>query len=917
MTDLDRLKPAVARVRDAAAPPGQWLGTAFYVGDGYALSALHVVATPSEGPLSPKARQLTLDFVDAGHVCAASIVLHDVGNDWVVLKCEPPPPVRPVECGVSVQQNDAWLSYGFPSIAAHGLSFEGRVMDANARDPLNPDVWALQLFSDQAAAGLGASMSGFSGSPCMVGDKAVGILRSALQSSVLDGRGAAQAVTVAGTSYACPAAVVVDRWVSDTNQVPLPGAWTARQTSSDFAVVLTGQQRPLEQERLLRVATEARDLLPHARLGAPWPVDAIAAVDNQAALLEAVRLLCRARVVVFDVSGFTPAVMLLLGIRAAVRRGVTILSVGGAYVLGKHLNVPFNLQDANIVSHSVDQERADDRFMRPIPLLAARILRGLSAVDSPFHFDLPVYEAVRRLPATRRGIRAASSGVLVLCSFDAKYVKSTWLKRLKPAFENQLAKLRAQQDSFDRSDDPLGVSRSFELNSPQLVSRAIYEEMRRAQCCVVDLTEWAPTVVFELGVRLAVSPHPTACMIEKSWAERPGLDAGAQRLLQLLAPQALRYDLAEKDYLNDRAYAAAYGPQAALPRSGVAGGAVYRAVERDLDVAHEPAARPVWRELLDASQLFARQTLQGGTTKPVGLFPANRALTDQEEQADFDRLLASVLFIIHRHGEAAALSDTGGMSAALREALRGLFNRHNAKITLLDEALQKRLGELMDKTGVTVVADPFEGVMSLKQNATALRNRRHFDEALKVLDEAMQGLARMRREARGDERLMALIRAELADTHGMKGGIHRRRNDLAAALADYQAGVDTEGPDSTSTYNLGNLVLLSILLSPQRIDDGSLADEVGTLLRRLDEQTQSTRSDEWWAWADLAQFRLLNNDVDGARQALLKGRSTGPSRAEYQRPLEVLDEVAAKLGPQRPGRARQIVDFIAEMRPLV
>ena len=509
---LAQLKPAVARVADAAEPAGRWLGTAFYIGDGYALSALHVVAAVDGTTVTPRAASLKLEFLDAGHACTAQVAAHDVSNDWVVLKCDAPwPSVTPIQCGLlPAARGDLWLTYGYPTIARNGLVFDGRVMDADGRDPLDPGgrVRALVLYAEQSAAGLGAPMHGFSGAPCIVGGRAVGVLRSVLSGSALDGRGGAQPITVAGTGYACPAWVIASADSGHGALPALPGGWSRAQRSSDFVVVLSGTQPPAH-ERLLQVARQARDRVPRLALQPPLDVDARASVSSAEDLADVVRLLCRARVVVFDVTGFPPAVMLLLGIRAAVRRGVTILSIGGSYKLGDPLNLPFNLQDANIVSHSSGQESVPDKArMAPIPLLAARIARGLEAVDSPFHFDLPVYEAVRRLPADRRGIRPADSGVLVLCPFNDTYVQLNWHQRLQPALENQLERLRAQLDPSDLAKDPLGVARSFELNSPQLVSRAIYEEMRRAQCCVVDLTHWRHTVLFELGVRLAVSPIP-------------------------------------------------------------------------------------------------------------------------------------------------------------------------------------------------------------------------------------------------------------------------------------------------------------------------------------------------------------------------------------------------------------------------
>lgn len=213
-----------------------------------------------------------------------------------------------------------------------------------------------------------------------------------------------------------------------------------------------------------------------------------------------------------------------------------------------------------------------------------------------------------------------------------------------------------------------------------------------------------------------------------------------------------------------------------------------------------------------------------------------------------------------------------------------------------------------------MVDDPLDEVLALKRKASALRNRERYDAALATLDEALQRLHALEAEAGSDQRLRSMVQAELGDTMGMKGGVNRRRDDLQAALADYKAGLDAEGPDSKSTYNLGNTVLLSILLQPSSIDDGSLDGTIATLLQRLQAQTQGPRADEWWAWADLAQFELLSGHVDAARNALMKGLATGPGANELQRPLEVLAEVADKLESVGHPRAAAIRIFIAEAK---
>jgi len=58
-------------------------------------------------------------------------------------------------------------------------------------------------------------------------------------------------------------------------------------------------------------------------------------VTSQEAYENAVSKLCQAKIAIFDVTHFEPAVMLLLGIRSVVRRGITLASHGGMFVVGE------------------------------------------------------------------------------------------------------------------------------------------------------------------------------------------------------------------------------------------------------------------------------------------------------------------------------------------------------------------------------------------------------------------------------------------------------------------------------------------------------------------------------------------------------------------------------------------------------
>ena len=78
--------------------------------------------------------------------------------------------------------------------------------------------------------------------------------------------------------------------------------------------------------------------------------------ESKASVSAAIDALCKAEVAVFDLTGFQPGVLILLGIRSVARRGVTLSSIGGTYTVGGPLAIPFNLQLLNLAAHSRDQE---------------------------------------------------------------------------------------------------------------------------------------------------------------------------------------------------------------------------------------------------------------------------------------------------------------------------------------------------------------------------------------------------------------------------------------------------------------------------------------------------------------------------------------------------------------------------------
>src|SRR5262249_2795181 len=143
---------------------------------------------------------------------------------------------------------------------------------------------------------------------------------------------------------------------------------------------------------------------------------------------------------------------------------------------------------------------------------------------------------------TERGTLAPDECVLVLASFREKYREDYWAKCLLPGLDFQQKMLRKQRNKPE-DGAKYGIARSVDLDSPRLVSHAIYSCVRRSALCVADWTDWRPNVFFELGVRLASSKDRTVCLIEKGHRDAcaevtrdPGLAAREVERLGLGGP---------------------------------------------------------------------------------------------------------------------------------------------------------------------------------------------------------------------------------------------------------------------------------------------------------------------------------------------------------------------------------------------
>jgi hypothetical protein len=113
-------------------------------------------------------------------------------------------------------------------------------------------------------------------------------------------------------------------------------------------------------------------------------VDALRTAENWQVAVEAVT---KADCMVADVSGFEPGVMLLLGLRSVVRRGVT-LSVSRRFRdAADARETPFNVQETRVIPYDTNEF-----YMR----LSEALREGVASLHSDLNYlDLPAYHAVR------------------------------------------------------------------------------------------------------------------------------------------------------------------------------------------------------------------------------------------------------------------------------------------------------------------------------------------------------------------------------------------------------------------------------------------------------------------------------------------------------------------------------------------
>ena len=503
--------------------------------------------------------------------------------------------------------------------------------------------------------------------------------------------------------------------------------------------------------------------------------------------------------------------------------------------------------------------------------IARRIERGFEELAAqPRYLDLPAYDSLRDLApgGSSSGTIPLTERVLVLCPYEEYYQQTREFVRLGIEEALQL------RDVVEPK-----VLRLIDLESPQLVSRLLYQNIRRVSACVMDWSGFSPSAFLELGVRLAVSPWGAVQIIQNRY-----LGGGEAPLTNLQQIPLMRDQLTPIPYeLNGseepfEAVASALITRNPFDDPESSYSRIHRIVSNALDPVTLAYTATVEELRVTADSLHDSE--QERSASPQLLFRSSNVKRDRE-QAALERRLTAWLYLEYRlkvrerevndplrllHRQlgrdvAAALYDSGreedlaAMAGEIKHTGQVLITVEEAFAALArneqrEAALHRKRGDAFRKLG-----KDSEASESYRQGLASL------DNALTILcGKAPNPLA-----AAANYLGSA---AELVETLGSRGGILRRLSDTNGALESYQQGAAIEMRFvPSSTYNRTNAVKLALLAGRSSL--AALHDEITALEQALALQLQDAKAaDAGWRWADLGDCRALLGDVDGAATRL-------------------------------------------------
>jgi hypothetical protein len=418
----------------------------------------------------------------------------------------------------------------------------------------------------------------------------------------------------------------------------------------------------------------------NVRIGVFSILDAFASGQ---ALDTAVRAIVEADLVVFDVSGFEPAVMLLVGVRSACRRWLTVCSHGAGWREGQPLELPFNLQELNINSHTQRESRVGSD--RVVERFVSRVEAGfVQAARHPHYLDLPAYDALRELGSDYAASSTIdpSERILVLCAYGDRFF-SNW----------QFVSSRLKQVLWQRKKYTPEIERIIDYGTPQLIRQSVYEQIRRTRACVVDWSEFSASVFLELGARLAVSEWGAIQVIDDRYlpgGERASKLAQVDRMRRLLSPMPYKYRAESSEAFEQIVELLQRNP-------GLDGEATYNRIHRSLlaVIGTVLAAQPSVVEELKRSADSLHHPQQGRVSAPQILFHGSGLAKQDSERAALERRIAAWLYLdrvrfAKSRGDEELLKSYRELGRSTKDALYDLGDDESLDLA---SYIEKRLKE--------------------------------------------------------------------------------------------------------------------------------------------------------------------------------------------------------------------------------
>jgi hypothetical protein len=398
-------------------------------------------------------------------------------------------------------------------------------------------------------------------------------------------------------------------------------------------------------------------------------LDILSAFQSWEALIRTVQIVSNADIALFDLTDFQPGVLMLLGIRAVARKGITISSVGGNGVAGYNTAVPFNLQMLNLAFHPTS---ATTESRRPRDVIASKIISGFNDLSRlPFYRDLPAFDAVRQLGVEASDFASITYDrrVLALSPFSSDYLSGNWQElngELSAALTRHFETLPPteresyRQQNEGKTPQPV-ITQLLEEDSSRLVLQTLYEAIRRTQMCIVDFSGVRPNVFYELGVRLASNRSGLVC-ISATPDTLLETDPIAKRNSQLQHFRALRERFDPVSYAVDGSAPQQYPLMIArfrdsLETAGRPEAHVYDAVGQAQAATLYSVTPSVVDELRSSAALAAADPDSRYAGSSVLYHETNRKLFKAQQMAALERKLAAWLYINYRYTVDAIRQD--------------------------------------------------------------------------------------------------------------------------------------------------------------------------------------------------------------------------------------------------------------------